>query len=156
LEKLSIRKIANKIEYSPTIIYYYFRDKNDILSYLFKEKYKIITSSLSKVQTSYSNPIQRLEEMSRTYIKLALEMPDEYKAIMLNNSLVTLEQTSVLIEGASAKRQAIKGICKCLKEIFSDANDIEIELTAQVLWGAIFGLIIRLITEREVLSIVIY
>ena len=34
IDNVSIRKIANKIEYSPAIIYYYFKDKDEIINCL--------------------------------------------------------------------------------------------------------------------------
>jgi AcrR family transcriptional regulator len=45
IDHLSVRKIANKIEYSPSIIYHYFKDKDDIISHLMKKSYKKITDA---------------------------------------------------------------------------------------------------------------
>ena len=47
LEKLSIRKIAVKIDYSPAIIYHYFRDKEDILEQIMQKNYQLIVSAIS-------------------------------------------------------------------------------------------------------------
>ena len=41
-EKLSIRKIASKIEYSPSVIYNYFTDKEEILNNVMHRGYKKI------------------------------------------------------------------------------------------------------------------
>ena len=38
-EKTSIRKIADRIEYSPTTIYLYFQDKNELLLALHQESF---------------------------------------------------------------------------------------------------------------------
>lgn len=38
-ENLSIRKIANKIEYSPGIIYHYFKDKSEIITFVVEQGY---------------------------------------------------------------------------------------------------------------------
>ena len=39
-DKLSIRKIAKKIEYSPSIIYHYFDDKEEILNVVMQKRKK--------------------------------------------------------------------------------------------------------------------
>jgi AcrR family transcriptional regulator len=148
-ESLSIRKIAARIEYSPAIIYHYFKDKDEIVNSLLKTSYQKITRIMSSVQVSSDSPEQKLEEMFRNYINWALEMPDEYMAIMLSSSPAIIEHTSVLFKGASFKRPAIGIFFQCLKEIYKNLDDALIELTAQVLWTATFGLIIRLITEKD-------
>jgi AcrR family transcriptional regulator len=150
IDNLSIRKIAASIEYSPAIIYHYFQDKDDIVNHLMKQNYQKIISVLSSVETSVGEPTRKLREMSRKYIDLALQMPDEYMSIMFSSSPRILEHTSVLFKGASGKRQAIGMLCQYLKEIYTDMEDNLIELTAQVLWTATFGLIIRLIIEKDI------
>jgi AcrR family transcriptional regulator len=151
IENLSIRKIANKIEYSPAIIYHYFDDKEDILNNWMQKGYKRIIESLHTVQYSNCEPQERLKEGIRKYIEISLEMPDEYKTILLNNSRKILEHTSVLDEGASSKRQAISILCQNLKEIdINQYDDKTVELTAQVIWTSTYGLIIRLIIEKNI------
>ena len=152
IDNLSIRKIANKIEYSPTIIYHYFQDKEDIINQLMKKSYRKIIDVISSVQSSEGEAEQRLKDAIRKYIDMALQMPDEYKTIVLNNSTSVLEHTSVLFRGASGKREGIGILCKFLEDIYESRNidDNFIELTAQVIWTSTFGLIIRLIIEKDI------
>lgn len=149
-DSLSIRKIANRIEYSPSIIYHYFKDKDDIVNHLLRESYQKIIGALAAAQASSGDPLQIIREMMRNYLNLVLQIPDEYMIVMLSTSPGTLEHTSLLFKGASQKRQALGMLCKCLKEIYKDTDDNLIELTAQVLWAATFGLAIRLIIERDI------
>lgn len=146
---LSVRKIANKIEYSPSIIYHYFQDKDDIIHHLMKKSYQGILDALTSAQTSSQEPEQKMKEMARKYIDLALHMPDEYLAIMLSSSPAILAHTSVLFRGASSKRPAIGMLCQCLQEIYTQKDADWIECTAQVIWASLFGLIIRLIIEKD-------
>lgn len=150
LYSLSIRKIANRIEYSPSVIYHYFQDKDDIVNHLLRESYQKIIGALAAAQASSGEPVQIIREMMRNYLNLVLQMPDEYKTIMLSTSPGILEHTSVLFKGASQKRQALGMLCKCLKEIYKNTEGNIIELTAQVLWAATFGLAIRLTIERDI------
>ncbi len=147
---LSIRKITNVIDYSPAIIYHYFKDKDEIINKLMEENYKQIICALSSIYSMDEEPAQKLKDTTRKYIEIALQMPDEYMNIMLSSSPNILEHTSVLLSGASVKRQAIGVLCKIIKDCYKDVriSDAETELTAQLLWTSTFGLIIRLIIEK--------
>jgi len=147
---LSIRKITNTIDYSPAIIYHYFKDKDEIVNKLMEENYKKIVGALSSVYSKDTEPEQKLKETSRKYIEIALQMPDEYMNIMLSSAPNILEHSAVLFNGASVKRQAIGVLCKIIKDYYMDTtiSDDEIELTAQLIWTSTFGLIIRIIIEK--------
>jgi AcrR family transcriptional regulator len=149
IENLSIRRLAARIEYSPAVIYHYFKDKDDIINNLMKKGYGDIVGVISSVQGG--EPMQRLEEMTRKYIAKALEMPDIYRTVLLSGSPEVLAHTSALFKGAGENRQAIGILCRCLGEIRSDGEiDGEAaELAAQIIWTSTFGLIIRLILEKE-------
>lgn len=150
IDNLSIRKLARKIEYSPAIIYHYFRDKDEILEYLLQKGYQRIVSGFTTVQEASFSPEERLRKFVRNYIETALKNPDEYKSFMLNESPRVLAQTSVLSKGAADNRPAIKMFCAAIKELYPEQQipDSDLELTTQVIWTAIFGLIIRLIIEK--------
>jgi len=147
---LSIRKITNRIDYSPAIIYHYFKDKDEIISKLMEENYKKIIGALSTIYSKETDPVQKLEETTRKYIEIALQMSDEYLNIMLSSAPNILEHSSVLFYGASVKRQAIGVLCQIVRDYYKDItiSDDEIEVTAQLIWTSTFGLIVRLIIEK--------
>ena len=151
IDNLSIRKIATKIEYSPGIIYHYFKDKDEIINYIMVKGYKRILSTLTAIKLSDKKPKEKLKEGLKNYILMALSIPLEYKTIMLSSSSDILKHTSVLFKGAGEKREAIGILCEILKDIYRESPKEEsyIELTAQVLWSSIFGLIIRIISEED-------
>lgn len=150
LSGLSIRKITNIIDYSPAIIYHYFKDKDEIINRLMEENYKKIITALSSIYSKDAEPEEKLKDTSRKYIEIALQMPDEYMNIMLSSTPNILEHTSVLFNGSAIKRQAIGVLCKIIKDYYKDVaiGDDEIELNAQLIWTSTFGLIIRLIIEK--------
>ncbi|HBN85523.1 MAG TPA: TetR/AcrR family transcriptional regulator, partial [Clostridiales bacterium] len=85
-ENLSIRKIANKIEYSPTIIYHYFVDKDEIIYYLMQRGYRKIVQAITCANSTSDTPEGHLKDMTRNYIDVALKMPDEYMSAQLSKS----------------------------------------------------------------------
>jgi AcrR family transcriptional regulator len=148
-DNLSIRKIANKIEYSPAIIYHYFKDKDEIMNFVMRNGYMQIISAVTKSADEDLKPADRLKRMTRDYIEAALKMPDEFLAAQLNQSPHALKHTSSLYKGASREKPALSALCKCLKEIYIKLDDDQIELKSQMIVVSALGLIVKLIIEKE-------
>lgn len=151
-EKLSIRKIAKKIDYSPSIIYHYFQDKEEIVNNVMQIGYKKIISSLSSAEMSSYSPKKRLVEMAKSYIEAALKMPDEFMAAQLNTSEEALKHTASLFKGASKEKPALLALYQCLQELYKDKDIDEstVELTAQTIAVATLGLIFKLYIEKNI------
>ena len=81
-ENITIRNIAEKIEYSPATIYLYFRNKDEILYTLrmegFEKLYKHQRSSLK-----LDDPLKRLHKHGEAYIQFALENPHYYDLMFM-------------------------------------------------------------------------
>lgn len=151
-EKLSFRKIAGKIEYSPAMIYSYFKDKNDIVNSLMKKNYGKIVSSLALPGAENMSPEEKLVLMSRNYINTVLEMPDGFLAAQMNSSKEALDHTSYLFQGAANEKQALMALCRCLGELYDgkQVSKEEIEMTAQMIATSTLGLVMRLTVEKEI------
>ncbi|MBL4934093.1 TetR/AcrR family transcriptional regulator [Clostridium paridis] len=151
-EKLSIRKIANKIEYSPGIIYHYFKDKGDIISVMVGEGYKRILETISKVPLNRENPEKTLEEGLRLYIDLMLKSPEEFKIILMSNIEEVKDKVNILERGISKERKSLQGLCNLVSLGMETGKfkPMDVELTAQILWTATHGLISRLILEENI------
>lgn len=83
--KLSIRKIANKINYSPAFIYNYYDNKADIVLSIWQENSKKIIHTMTNLKLTNPDEKENIKHLFKTYINLILESPKEYRAIMLNN-----------------------------------------------------------------------
>lgn len=151
-EKLSIRKIANRIEYAPSIIYHYFKDKNEILNIIMERGYKKITTAVDLHVIKNRSPEEKLILMTKNYIKAALDMPDQFIAVQLSPSKEIQKHTSSLFKGASKEKPALASLYQCLKEIYKEEETREekIELTAQIIAVSTLGLIIKLIVEKDI------
>ena len=75
-EKLSIRKIATKIEYSPTTIYLYYKDKAGIITDMSDELYSNVLND-----TALSRD-KKIHEIMRAFIMGLCGEPEMVKAIM--------------------------------------------------------------------------
>lgn len=153
-EKLSIRKIAERMDYSAGIIYHYFQGKEDIVEQLLQQGYQKMISGLTSPAQQPPNPLfaeDNFRHVLTQFIRMSIAQGSQYRSVMLNDSPAVLSHTGVLHEGASRQRNAIGLLCSHLRELGGTAsrNDTDVELTAQVIWSAAFGLIMRLTVEKN-------
>lgn len=152
LSGLSIRKITNAIDYSPAIVYHYFKDKNEIIKALVNEGYERILSAISLVDRNDDEPEKEIRQAFTQYIKAALKFPEEYKAFMLNNDPSILGKTALLNPGISETSHTLQFLCDNIRRgiDLGRYTPCAPELTAQILWTSTFGLIIKLIMEKDI------
>jgi AcrR family transcriptional regulator len=151
-DKLSIRKIANRIEYSPGIIYHYFKDKGEIIAFIVEEEYGRILKMLSEIPVDEENPEKTIEQTFRAYIELILEAPEKFRAILMNDIEAVQEKVNILDRGVSKERKSMKGLCRIIELGIERGKfrEMDAELTAQIIWTSTHGLISRLIIEKNI------
>lgn len=81
-EATTIRKIAAEIEFSPTTIYLYYKDKNEILYALHGEGFKLLAQQFQAL-IQVDHPFERLKAMGRAYIRFAFENRDFYQLMFV-------------------------------------------------------------------------
>ncbi len=146
--KLSIRKIANKLDYAPSLVYYYFKDKQEIQNALMQDGYQRIIEAVREADESLKIGIDKLRYMSEKYIFTALSMNEEFLKAQLNTSPVALKHTSSMFEGALKSKPALNVLGKSIMEIRPDLSQEQVELKAQMIAASTFGLIAKLIVEE--------
>ena len=152
IEQLSIRKIAKIIDYSPTIIYHYFKDKDDIIYQFVGKKYLEIIKNVVDQNSNCIDLIDKLKGMLYTYIKGALENPEIYKVVMLSSNKDVIKHTSVLFREDSSRTKLMNIFYELIEQIINknDLGSISIDSILQIVWTSTYGLIIRLIIENQV------
>lgn len=81
-EATSIRKIAKEIEFSPTTIYIYYKDKNDIIFALHQEGFKMLYDKFNTLML-VENPFERLKAIGKTYIEFGRSNPEFYEVMFM-------------------------------------------------------------------------
>lgn len=81
-EKVTIRRIAEEIEYSPATIYLYFKNKDEILFALHDEGFEKFYN-LQLTTLSIKDPWDRLRFHGMVYIKFAIENPEFYDLMFI-------------------------------------------------------------------------
>lgn len=78
-QSLSIRKLAERIEYSPSTIYLYFKDKAEILASICTDAFAELSAQLDELKVRFeSDPLEGLRQGLRCYLRWGLSHPNHY------------------------------------------------------------------------------
>jgi AcrR family transcriptional regulator len=138
-EETSIRNIAEKIEYSPTTIYLYFKDKDDIFYALHREGFTLLNQYF-RVLEHVSDPYERLKALSKAYINFALENGEFYDLMFIIRApMDALEKDeNTWEEGNRAFGFLVNTINGCIeKGYFKGMNP---EVLAFTVWSMVHGI----------------
>jgi AcrR family transcriptional regulator len=144
--KLSMRKIAGRIEYSPTTIYLYFKNKNEILYGLCEEAlerlYKIMEASGAEEPTD----VLKLRAAMRAFIDFGFSKPDHYKIIFMSEKAKYVSAAAFLEQDKIGGR--ILGIVRMRlnKALVASGSVFDPEQAFQAVWANCHGIVSLLIS----------
>jgi AcrR family transcriptional regulator len=147
-EKVSIRKIADLIEYSPTTVYLYFKDKNEILFNLHElgfQKMAEYNNSLWDIK----NPLLRLHKMGENYIQFGLNNPEFYDLMFIQQA--PMEALSGMTNcdwksGDMALGKLKETVTECMDRGLIEKSDPN--TVSMAIWSLVHGLVSLAIRKR--------
>lgn len=78
---VTIRHVAERIEYSPPIIYEYFANKDALLRELQEQGFTLLVARMHKSSVGEKDALDRVLQMSDAYLCFAYEQPELYQLI---------------------------------------------------------------------------
>jgi AcrR family transcriptional regulator len=143
-ESVSIRKIADKVEYAPGTIYLYFHDKAEIMTKICEETFAKLLARMEAIKVDTSPPLDKLRRGLRTYIQFGLDNPNHYLLTFvqakMNAQAVPVFQTTGM-QAFACMRQCVNECVQTGELVSDDADEL-----AQTLWAGVHGLTSVLIT----------
>jgi len=142
-EKFSMRRLAEKIDYSATTIYLYFKDKDDLLFAICEEFFEHFSVQLNQIRSLSKNPVETLREALLYLMDFGLKNPNQYKLIFFTKSIYGTREE--LVEKESMARNTYF----VFKEIVQDCinagrlREIEVEVIVDTLAIASHGVIAK-------------
>jgi AcrR family transcriptional regulator len=147
-EHVSIRKIADLIEYSPTTIYLYFKDKDEIYLHLHDVGFTNM-QALNRNLDDIRNPLLRLHKMGENYLNFGLDNPEYYDLMFIQRSpMVKLNEMecSDWKSGDAAMLRLKDTVRECMDQGFLAINDVD--LVSVSIWSMVHGLVALVIKDR--------
>jgi AcrR family transcriptional regulator len=81
-DAVSMRMIAQRIEYSPTAIYFHFKDKEALFQELCATDFLALAQVFAEV-AKIADPIERLRRLGLVYADFAIEHPNHYRLMFM-------------------------------------------------------------------------
>lgn len=135
---LSMRKIADAIEYTAPLIYEYFRNKDDLLRELTRDGFVLLTKHVSQALARTSDPLRQLPAMWTAYWNFAISEHQRYQ-IMFGIEFICCDFKKTLPEAQASVSLFLSVIQKILHE-----REAPSELALKyyyTFWSTIHGLI---------------
>lgn len=141
VESVTMRRIAERIEYSPTAIYFHFRDKDALLAELCDCDFRAFAHGFALI-AQIPDPVERLRAAGYAYVDFGLKNPSHYRLMFMTpkDAVPNLESKGKPEEDAYA---FLKGIVAELVATGRVRDDVpqDVELLSQVIWSGVHGVV---------------
>jgi AcrR family transcriptional regulator len=140
---VTMRKVAERIEYSPTAIYLHFADKESLFREVCHQDFNRLAKAFQDL-ANIEDPGERLSACGRTYVEFAVANPNHYRLMFMTSHPKSLKLTDEELasrgnpnEDAYAFLLAL--VRDCLKVGAFRPELTDAQLIAQTLWAAVHG-----------------
>ncbi|HYF29886.1 MAG TPA: TetR/AcrR family transcriptional regulator [Chitinophagaceae bacterium] len=137
-QALSIRKIADAIEYSAPVIYDHFANKEAILHEFTRRGFQLLSEELKKARDRFANPEQQIEALGYAYWKFAFTHK-EYYQLMYGLGMPGCDTVKQMPELAAFTELMLEPIRKLIASGKNTSADPYLKL--HTLWSTLHGLI---------------
>ena len=151
---LTMRKIADAIEYSPATIYLYFESREAIGQQLCAEAFEHLVSYMGPAAAT-PDPADRLKAIGRSYARFGLENPKEYKLLFMTDvafmeALFADAGKGPDDPGERAFQFVVDAVIACRDCGIIAAEDPE--MVAELLWTSVHGVVSLALTCHRALA----
>jgi AcrR family transcriptional regulator len=142
-EGVSMRKVAEKIEYSPTAIYVHFADKNELFHELCREDFARLQEVVASEMPT--DPIERLQKIGRNYVQFGERFPNHYIFMFMtpHPGRELDEQDREIVGNPEVDAYAFLkwAVQEAIKAGYFREEVKDAELVSQTLWASVHGVI---------------
>lgn len=142
-EHVTMRRIADAIEYSATTIYNHFEDKDDLVKALCEEDFARLLGALQAAPRP-ADPVDAIRQLGRAYCQFGIDYPNHYRFMFMTADKVEHpEPESPGFQSFAVLRALVDGALASHRFRPEDPDTI-----AQVLWASIHGSVALLISIK--------
>lgn len=149
-EAVTMRRIAEAIDYSPGTIYLHFPDKEALIKEVCESDFAQLAKRIGKIATD-PDPVERLRRAGLAYFDFALANPNHYR-VMFMTDRPPIAPDSVSHDRHDPQEDAYTFLRMTIAECVANGRFREsikdVELTAQLAWAALHGLASLRITRH--------
>lgn len=145
-EHVTIRRIAEEIEYSPAAVYLYFKDKDAILCSLqeigFNEFHR-----RQQILTGIKDPAEKLRAHGRLYVQFAFENPELYDLMFIIRApMNSLPENGEWVTGIRTLDILKENVRECMEAGLIKKGSID--AVSFGIWSLVHGMVSLIIRDR--------
>jgi AcrR family transcriptional regulator len=151
VEAVTMRAIADRIEYSAPVIYSHFRDKQALLQEICYRDFRALAQTFAKIGR-IPDPIERLRRIGITYVDFALENPAQFRFMFMTPKPAS-DDERILATLGNPEENAYAFVCQtvadglaagCFREELTDVDEL-----AQICWASAHGIVSLQIAKSD-------
>ncbi|MFO0856065.1 MAG: TetR/AcrR family transcriptional regulator [Phycisphaerales bacterium] len=150
-DSVSMRQIASAARFTPGALYVHFKDKHELVLALMNQDFALFQQSMDATR-AISDPVERLRELGRAYIRFALNHPHHYQLMFMTAPPQTAAQASDIEhknpdkDGYACLRATV---ADCIAQHRFQPQYSNVEATTQMCWASAHGLVSLYIAHHK-------
>ena len=143
-ESVTMRKVAERIEYSPTAIYLHFADKDALLRELCETDFLSLAKQFQRI-AKVEDPLERLRRIGLAYTEYAVDFPNHYRLMFMTPHPRVEHDPAYLATKGNPEEDAYAFLVATVKEAIERKRLLpglkDAELVAQIVWAGVHGVV---------------
>jgi AraC-like DNA-binding protein len=147
-QQLSVRRLAEKIGYSPTSIYLHFKDKAELFECVCEQTFGQLSTIFQAIVGRSQTPIEALRQSCRAYVDFGLKHPEQYTVAFMLDSGQRPAASEILLKfptAMTAFEQLRTGVNACM--LSGDFPISDPEIISQIIWAGLHGITALLVVK---------
>jgi AcrR family transcriptional regulator len=141
-EAVTMRRVADKIEYSPTAIYFHFRDKETLLREICDTDFLTLAHAIAAA-ARIPDTIERLKATGLAYFRFGVEFPNHYRLMFMTPHPPLGDEHE--IERGNPEQDAYAFLKQIVVQAIAEQRLrpelTDADLVAQTMWAGVHGVI---------------
>jgi AcrR family transcriptional regulator len=141
-DAVNMRRIAEKIEYTPATIYLHFKDKEALVRELIDADFRKFAEQFAAL-TQIEDPIKRIEAAAEAYTRFALTYPNHYRLMFMSQTIGSDPQENP--DHGIPERDAYAFLRWTVQQAIESGRFrpefSDVDLASQVIWAGIHGVV---------------
>ncbi len=142
VEAVTMRAIAERIEYTPTAIYHHFKDKQALIAELVARDFGALGQAIGRIRL-IDDPVERLRRLGLAYVDFGLGHPAHYRFMFMTpkegldyGAIHAGKNPEEDAYGMLRETVAVGIAAGRFRPEFTDVEEL-----AQICWSAVHGLV---------------
>lgn len=145
-EAVTMRAVAEAIEYSPATIYLHFENKDALVEELCKRDFSVLLGQMAQAPLP-KDPVARLRAIGEVYAQFGLRNPNHYRFMFMS---MTAGKFNPQRDRQDPGQQTFSLLRVCVEDLMADGviPRGDVDEVGHVLWATLHGAVALLITYR--------